>query len=107
MPNLTVADALHLAINALRDVAESRKMPSGVVLDGATAELHADAAVVLEADSGASIDAANHRTAGEAGQVLYERLQALMPNDYPDARADLAPTYRNAFSAAALGTERT
>ncbi|KVL70300.1 hypothetical protein [Burkholderia ubonensis] len=106
MPNLTVADALHLAINALRDVAESRKMPSGVELDGATAELHADAAAVLEADSGVSIDAANHRAAGEAGRALYERLQALMPSDYPDAWADLAPTDRNAFSVAALGTER-
>ncbi|WP_155122452.1 hypothetical protein [Burkholderia ubonensis] len=53
-----------------------------------------------------SIDAANHRAAGEAGRALYERLQALMPSDYPDAWADLAPTYRNAFSVAALGTER-
>ncbi|KWK68842.1 hypothetical protein [Burkholderia ubonensis] len=106
MPNLTVADALHLAINALREVAESRKMPSGVKLDGATAELHADAAAVLEADSGGSIDAANHRAAGEAGRALYERLQALMPSDYPDAWADLAPTYRNAFSVAALCTEQ-
>lgn len=44
MHNLTVADALRLAINTLRDVAESRKMPSGVELDAATAELHGDAA---------------------------------------------------------------
>ncbi|WP_203234297.1 hypothetical protein [Burkholderia mayonis] len=48
MTNLTVADALRLAINTLRDVAESRKMPSGVELDDATAELHADAAEVLD-----------------------------------------------------------
>ncbi|KVU25140.1 hypothetical protein WK65_14300 [Burkholderia ubonensis] len=106
MLNLTVAEALHLAISTLRDVAESRKMPSGVELDGATAELHADAAAVLEADSGVSIGAANHRAAGEAGRALYERLQALMPNDYPDAWADLATKYRKAFSVAALGTER-
>ncbi|WGS46935.1 hypothetical protein LFL97_32675 [Burkholderia sp. JSH-S8] len=48
MSNLTVADALRLAINTLRDVAESRKTPSGVELDDATAQLHADAADVLD-----------------------------------------------------------
>ena len=48
MADLTVADALRLAINTLRDVAESRKMPSGVELDDATANLHADAADVLD-----------------------------------------------------------
>lgn len=48
MPNLTVADALRLAINILRDAAESRRMPSGVELDDAIAELHADAADVLD-----------------------------------------------------------
>ncbi|MBN3506421.1 hypothetical protein [Burkholderia cenocepacia] len=47
MAELTLADALRLAINALRDVAESRQMPSGVDLDDATAELHASAADVL------------------------------------------------------------
>ena len=47
MPSLTPADALRLAINALRDVAESRKMPSGEALDAATADLHADAADAL------------------------------------------------------------
>lgn len=47
MHNVTIADALRLAINLLRDSAESRKMPSGVDLDGATAALHADAADVL------------------------------------------------------------
>lgn len=47
MPNLTTADALRLAINVLNDVAESRKMPSGVELDLATSELHADAAETL------------------------------------------------------------
>ncbi|WP_196482984.1 hypothetical protein [Burkholderia cepacia] len=47
MPDLSVADALRLAINSLRDIAESRKMPSGVELDDATAELHAVAADVL------------------------------------------------------------
>lgn len=49
MPDLTPADALRLAINALRDVAESRKMPSGIEVDAGTAELHADAAEVLSA----------------------------------------------------------
>jgi len=41
MPELTVADAL-------RDSAESHKMPSGVELDEATAALHAIAADVLK-----------------------------------------------------------
>lgn len=48
MPDLTVVDALRLAITALRDVAESHKMPSGVELDKATAELHASAAHGLD-----------------------------------------------------------
>ncbi|SPK77197.1 conserved protein of unknown function (plasmid) [Cupriavidus taiwanensis] len=48
MSNVTIADALRLAINVLRDAAESRKMPSGVELDEATAELHTDAAETLE-----------------------------------------------------------
>ena len=47
MPDLTLADALRLAINVLRDSVESRKMPSGVDLDNAAAELHASAADVL------------------------------------------------------------
>lgn len=45
---MTPADALLLAINLLRDSAESRKMPSGIELDEAAAELHADAADTLE-----------------------------------------------------------
>ena len=45
---MTVADAIRLAINALREVAESHKMPSGIELDKATAELHASAADVLD-----------------------------------------------------------
>ena len=49
MPELTVADALRLAINALRDSAESHRMPSGVELDEATTALHASAADVLKA----------------------------------------------------------
>lgn len=73
MPNLAVADALHLAINALREVAESRKMPSGVKLDGATAELHADAAAVLEPDSGGAIDAANHQGVNDVGKARDHR----------------------------------
>ncbi len=48
MPDMTVADALRLAIDAPRDVAESHKMPSGIDLDEATSELHASAAAVLD-----------------------------------------------------------
>jgi hypothetical protein len=48
MPDLTTADALRLAINALKDISESRKMPSGLVIDQSAADLHADAAEVLE-----------------------------------------------------------
>ncbi|WP_175712420.1 hypothetical protein [Burkholderia ambifaria] len=48
MPAFILADALRLAINVLRDSAESREMPSGVDLDNATAELHAIAADVLD-----------------------------------------------------------
>ncbi|MDZ7914358.1 MAG: hypothetical protein U5O16_21370 [Rhodococcus sp. (in: high G+C Gram-positive bacteria)] len=49
MADMTSADALRLAINVLRDSAESRKMPSGISLDPATADLHAEAAETLEA----------------------------------------------------------
>ncbi len=49
MPDMTPADALRLAINLLRDAAESRRMPSGIALDAAAATLHADAAETLEA----------------------------------------------------------
>lgn len=45
---MTTADALRLAINALRDCAESNRMPSGVVLDSQAALLHAEAACELE-----------------------------------------------------------
>lgn len=48
MPSLTPADALRLAINALRDAAESRRMPSGTELDEATVALHAEAAETLQ-----------------------------------------------------------
>ncbi|CAG9236232.1 conserved hypothetical protein [Burkholderia gladioli] len=48
MASLTLADALRLAINVLRDSAESRKMPSGIELDAAAASLHADAAGMLD-----------------------------------------------------------
>lgn len=47
MADITLADALRLAINVLRDSVESRKMPSGVDLNDAAAELHASAADVL------------------------------------------------------------
>lgn len=49
MANLDLADALCVAINLLKDSAESRKMPSGIPLDQATADLHADVAEMLEA----------------------------------------------------------
>jgi hypothetical protein len=49
MSNLTVADALRLAINMLRDSAESRKLPSGMDLEESIANLHADAADTLAA----------------------------------------------------------
>ena len=48
MADVSLSDALLLAINILRDSAESRKMLSGVDLDGATAPLHANAADVLD-----------------------------------------------------------
>lgn len=48
MPDLTTADALRLAINVLRDAAESRRMPSGIELDEITSALHSDAAETLE-----------------------------------------------------------
>ena len=46
--HLTLDDALRAAINLLRDSAESRKMPSGVELPEAAADLHAAAADLLE-----------------------------------------------------------
>ena len=49
MSNLTVADAFRLAINVLRDAAESRRLPCGAEMDDATAGLHADAAETLAA----------------------------------------------------------
>jgi len=47
MADLITTDALRLAINVLRDVGESHKMPSGIELDDATAALHLDAAEAL------------------------------------------------------------
>ena len=41
-------NTLTLAINALRDIAESKRMPSGLPVTGAIAELHAEAAGTLE-----------------------------------------------------------
>ncbi|GAB5098156.1 hypothetical protein [Caballeronia sp. HLA56] len=46
--DLTLADALRLAINVLRDAFESRSTPSGFEIDAGLAQLHADAAEVLE-----------------------------------------------------------
>ena len=48
MPQPTPADALRLAINLLRDSAETRRMPSGEGLTDDVVRLHADAADVLE-----------------------------------------------------------
>ena len=56
MPALTIADALRLAVNVLKDAAESRKMPSGIELDQDTADLHADAAETLESSIAAMQD---------------------------------------------------
>lgn len=48
MAAMTPADALRLAINALKDVAESGRMPSGLTLGQASLDLHAEAAETLE-----------------------------------------------------------
>ncbi|KLR58966.1 hypothetical protein [Diaphorobacter sp. J5-51] len=56
MADILLSDALRLAINVLRDVAESRKMPSGVAVDQAVAELHADAAETLETSLGGLVE---------------------------------------------------
>lgn len=45
---MTIADALPLAINVLRDSAESHRMPSGIELDDAAAALHDAAAETLK-----------------------------------------------------------
>lgn len=47
MDPLTIADALRLAINDLRDVAESHRMPSASELDEATSGMHANAEETL------------------------------------------------------------
>lgn len=44
----TLTDALRLAINTLRDAAESKRMPSGLSLGAQEASLFANAAEVLE-----------------------------------------------------------
>lgn len=48
MIELTSADALRLAINVLRDSAESRRMPSGAEIDADGVTLHFSAADTLE-----------------------------------------------------------
>lgn len=48
MSTIDLADALRLAINVLRDAAESGRLPSGIEIDEQQANLHADAADVLE-----------------------------------------------------------
>ena len=53
---MTPADALRLAINVLRDTAESRRMPSGIAIDQPTADLHADAAETLQTSLDGLVD---------------------------------------------------
>lgn len=55
-PNLNPADSLRLAINVLKDSAESRRMPSGIELNQATVDLHADAAETLEESLASLVD---------------------------------------------------
>ncbi|GJH13291.1 hypothetical protein CBA19CS11_30655 [Caballeronia novacaledonica] len=47
MNAISLADALRIAINLLREAAESRVRPSGVEMDLGLAQLHADAAEIL------------------------------------------------------------
>jgi len=47
MNAISLADALRLAINILREAAESRTTPSGFQMDAGLAQLHADAAEIL------------------------------------------------------------
>lgn len=49
MNAIDLSNALRTAINVLRDVAANKTMPSGLELDDGLAQLHADAANVLEA----------------------------------------------------------
>lgn len=49
MREMTIADAMRLAVNVLRDSAESRKMPSGEALDDEATAVHAAAADELSA----------------------------------------------------------
>lgn len=48
MAQLTLVEALRLAINVLRDSAESRSTPSGFEMDAGLAELHGQAADLLD-----------------------------------------------------------
>ncbi|WP_162182759.1 hypothetical protein [Hydrogenophaga intermedia] len=45
---MTTADALRLAINVLRDCAESGRMPSGIDLDSDSIALQVEAAEILD-----------------------------------------------------------
>lgn len=47
MATMTTADALRLAINVLRDCAESGRMPCGIELDANAMALHVEAAETL------------------------------------------------------------
>ncbi|WP_175946708.1 hypothetical protein [Caballeronia sp. BCC1704] len=49
MNEIDLADALRMAIHVLRVVAQTKTMPSGFEMDAGLAQLHADAADVLEA----------------------------------------------------------
>ncbi|CDN90571.1 hypothetical protein BN948_05016 [Hydrogenophaga intermedia] len=48
MSTMTTADALRLAINVLRDCAESGRMPSGIDLDSDSIALQVEAAEILD-----------------------------------------------------------
>jgi hypothetical protein len=48
MNTLSLSDALRMAAEVLRDVATTRCTPSGFDMDAGLAQLHADAADVLE-----------------------------------------------------------
>jgi hypothetical protein len=46
--NLNLIDALQLAITVLRDSSDTLKMPSGITLGAEIADLHSEAAEILE-----------------------------------------------------------
>lgn len=61
---MVTEDMLTLTINALRDVAESRRMPSGLKVTEEVARLHEEAAVEME----------NYRKALRSAQLKTTRV---------------------------------